>query len=228
LSTDLLDLKGKKKMRTFGLRSLIMALVLLCGCRSTYYGTMEKFGYHKRDLLIDRVQDARDTQQEAKEQFQSALEEFTAVVNFQGGQIETTYNKLKAELERSESKAKAVTKHIGDVERVAKALFKEWQSELDQYTSEQLRVLSKQKLGKTRQRYARMIAAMQSAEMKIGPVLDAFRDQVLFLKHNLNAQALASLHSELVTVETDIAGLIKEMEASIAEANDFIKAMSQN
>jgi len=207
---------------------LALAVATLGGCRSTYYGTMEKFGYHKRDLLIDRVQDARDTQEEAKEQFQSALEEFSAVVNFQGGQLETTYKKLKAELERSEAKAKAVRKHIDDVERVAKALFKEWQSELEQYKNDQLRALSEQKLGKTRQRYARMIAAMQSAEMKIGPVLDAFGDQVLFLKHNLNAQALASLHSELVTVETDIAGLIKEMEASIAEANAFIDAMDQD
>lgn len=215
-------------MRTLSLCSLMVAATLACGCRSAYYGTMEKFGYHKRDMLIDRVQNARDAQEEAKEQFQSALEEFSAVVNFQGGALEKTYNKLNTELERSESKAKAVADRIIDVERVAEALFKEWQAELDQYSNEQLRGLSEQKLGRTRQRYARMIAAMQSAEMKIGPVLEAFRDQVLFLKHNLNAQALASLQDELAGVETDIAGLIKEMETSIAEANAFIEAMGQN
>jgi len=215
-------------MRTLTLCSLIVAATLLSGCRSTYYNTMEKLGYPKRDRLVNRVQNARDAQQEAKEQFQSALEEFSAVINFQGGQLETTYNKLKTELERSESKAKAVANRITDVERVAEALFKEWQAELDQYSNEQLRNLSEQKLGQTRQRYARMIAAMQSAEMKIGPVLEAFRDQVLFLKHNLNAQALAALQGKLVAVETDIAGLIKEMETSIAEANAFIEAMSQN
>jgi hypothetical protein len=215
-------------MRTWALGSVILAMLVLSGCRSTYYNTMEKLGYPKRDMLIDRVQNARDAQQEAKEQFQSALEEFSAVVGFQGGELETTYNKLKTELERSESKAKAVANRITDVERVAEALFKEWQAELEDYSNEQLRALSEQKLGRTRQRYARMIAAMQSAEMKIGPVLEAFRDQVLFLKHNLNAQALASLQSELVAVETDIAGLIKEMETSIAEANAFIEAMGQN
>ena len=64
--------------------------------------------------------------------------------------------------------------------------------------------------------------------MKIGPVLTAFADQVLFLKHNLNAQALASLQDELIAIETDIAGLIREMEVSIAEANAFIEAMGQN
>jgi hypothetical protein len=32
---------------------------------------------------------------------------------------------------------------------------------------------------------------MLKAEQKIQPVLGAFRDQVLFLKHNLNANAIA-------------------------------------
>jgi hypothetical protein len=215
-------------MKNVAYSAFVAILLLSWGCRSTYYGAMEKLGYHKRDMLVDRVQNARDAQEEAKEQFQSALEEFSAVVNFQGGQLEATYKKLKAELERSESKAKAVRNRINETERVAEALFKEWEAELDDYANEQLRGSSEQKLGRTRQRYAKMIAAMQSAEMKIGPVLTAFADQVLFLKHNLNAQALASLQDELIAVETDIAGLIKEMEVSIAEANAFIEAMGQN
>jgi len=78
----------------------------------------------------------------------------------------------------------------------------------------------------TRQRYSQLIEAMKRAEPKIDPVLLAFRDQVFFLKHNLNAQAIASLHDELATVEVDIASLIKEMEVSIAEADEFIKAMA--
>jgi len=220
-------MKGAQ-MKALTLCSLMVAAALMGGCRSTYYNTMEKLGYPKRDLLIDRVQNARDTQEEAKKQFQSALEQFTAVVNFQGGKLEATYKKLSTELERSEAKAKAVAQRIADVEHVADALFKEWQDELEDYSSEDLRARSKQTLAYTRQRYARMLAAMQSAEMKIGPVLTAFRDQVLFLKHNLNAQALASLQNELVSVETDVAGLVKEMEASIAEANAFIAAMEQN
>jgi len=68
---------------------------------------------------------------------------------------------------------------------------------------------------------------MKRAEKKIQPVLSAFKDQVLFLKHNLNAKAIASLQSELVSVESNVASLIKEMGTSIAEANAFISAMSQ-
>ncbi len=197
------------------------------GCKSTYYSTMEKFGYHKRDLLVDRVQDARDAQEQAKEQFQSALEQFTAVVGYEGGELEKTYKRLKNELERSEDRAQAVHKRIADVQDVAKALFREWQAELNDYTNASLKSLSQQRLEQTQERYARLIEAMQRAESRIDPVLASFRDQVLFLKHNLNAQAIASLEDELATVRTDVSTLLKAMEASIAEANDFIKAMGQ-
>ena len=205
---------------------LVLSLFALAGCQSAYYKTMEAFGHHKRDLLVDRVEDTRDAQQDAKEQFQSALEKFSAVVNFSGGELKEKYTELNTELERSESKAKAVRNNIRDVEDVSNALFKEWESELSQYTNDNLRRASELKLEQTRRRYAQLIGAMKRAEAKIEPVLSAFRDQVLFLKHNLNAQAIASLQDELASVKADIASLIKEMEASIAEADAFIKAMA--
>lgn len=206
----------------------IAALMLaVCGCQSTYYKTMEAFGHHKRDLLVSRVQDARNAQEVAKEQFQSAFDKLKAVVSVPEGKLEEKYRQVNAELEKSEARAKAVKNRIRDVEKVAKALFKEWNSELGQYTSENLRRTSEEKLEQTQQRYARLIDAMKRAESKIAPVIGAFRDQVLFLKHNLNAQAIASLHGELASVQADIASLIREMETSTAEADAFIKDMGQ-
>jgi sugar-specific transcriptional regulator TrmB len=213
--------------QAYCLAQLFFAVLLLYGCQSAYYKTMETFGYHKRDILVDRVEDARDAQQDSKEQFKSALEKFSEVVDFRGGKLEEKYKQLKRELEKSESKAKAVKKRIADVESVAKALLDEWKSELEQYTNENLRRASERKLEQTRQRYSQLIIAMKRADAKVDPVLLVFRDQVLFLKHNLNAQAIASLHDELVSVEADITSLIKEMEASIAEADAFIQAMGK-
>jgi hypothetical protein len=188
---------------------------------------MEKFGYQKREILIDRVQEARDGQEEAKEQFQSALEQFSAVVNFRGGELERKYETLNAEFKDCKFKADTVRKRIVAVEDVAEALFDEWESELKQYTNANLRRASKSKLEQTRKHYAQLSGAMKRAEAKMDPVLSAFQDQVLYLKHNLNAKAIASLHDELVSVEADIELLIKEMETSIAEADSFIKAMAE-
>jgi len=187
---------------------------------------MEAFGYHKRDILVDRVQDSRDAQEQAKEQFKTALEKFTEVVSFEGGELEKKYDQLKSQLSSCEDKAGRVSNRIEEVEVVSEALFDEWLKELDQYTSADLRRSSEDKMLKTKQSYDKLIRVMRRAESKMEPVLAAFRDQVLFLKHNLNAVAVASLQDELVDIEADIATLITEMEESIAEADAFISDMS--
>jgi hypothetical protein len=206
---------------------LIVTAFFLVGCQTAYYSAMEKFGVHKRDMLVDRVKSARDSQEEAKEQFKSALEKFSAVVQFDGGELKQKYEELNTELEKSESKAKAVQDRIESVESVSNALFKEWETELEKYSNEKMRNISQQKLTQTQQKYTKLIDAMNRARLKIEPVLGTFRDQVLFLKHNLNAQAIASIQGELVEVESDIASLIKEMENSIKEADVFISEMSK-
>jgi hypothetical protein len=205
--------------------AILSAALLLGACRSAYYDALETVGYHKRDLLVSRVESARDTQDAAKRQFQSALKEFSAVIGFDGGDLERLYDDLDREYTRSDEAAAAVTERIDAVENVAEALFAEWQDELDEYSSDSLRRNSQHQLEDTRTRYARLIGAMRRAEAKTEPVLAAFRDQVLALKHNLNAQAIASLQNELTAVETDIEALIREMEASIKEADAFLNAM---
>jgi hypothetical protein len=207
---------------------VVTAIWLLPGCESAYYKTMETMGYHKRDIMVDRVSEARDAQEEAKEQFESALEKFSKVLGFKGGSLQEKYNQLKDEYEKSDAKAAAVRSRIAAVEDVAEDLFAEWQAELNQYTSSSLKQSSARKLRETQKKYAQLIGAMKRAEGKIDPVLSAFRDQVLYLKHNLNAQAIASLQSELTSIETDVARLIKEMETSIKEANAFISSMEKS
>ncbi len=200
--------------------------VYTSGCQEMYFDTMEALGYERRELLVSSVEDARDSQSAAKEQFKSALEEFSAVLNYDGGELEDKYEKLKAEYEESEDKANKVKKRIEDVEEVAGSLFLEWEKELEEYTNDQLRRKSEAKLAETRSRYLDLIKAMKKAESKIDPVLNAFRDQVLFLKHNLNAQAISSLQEELDSVQTNINVLVSEMEESINEADKFIRTMN--
>jgi hypothetical protein len=205
----------------------VVASVFLGGCQTAYYSTMEKFGYEKRDILVDNVQDARKAQEAAKKQFESALDQFIAVTNFEGGDLENQYRKLKDEYDDSEARAKDVHKRIGEVEQVAGDLFAEWEKELAQYKSAELRRTSQRQLQDTRVRYQQLIAAMKRAEKKLDPVLGAFHDRVLFLKHNLNARAIASLRTNRAAIESDIGALIADMNKSIAEADRFIKSMSE-
>ncbi len=206
---------------------MVLLSLTALGCQSVYYDAMEKIGYHKRDLMVSDVEKARDAQQEAKEQFKSALDQFTKTLNIEGGELQDKYDVLNTEYERSEAKAQAVRDRIASVEDVSEALFEEWETELKEYSSTALRKNSQKQLTQTRTQYAQLIKAMKRAESKMEPVLVKFKDQVLFLKHNLNAQTIASLKSELVSVEGNIASLIKELNASIKEADAFIASMEK-
>ncbi|MBE9563012.1 MAG: DUF2959 domain-containing protein [Proteobacteria bacterium] len=207
---------------------IIVTLLFLVGCQTARFYTMEKFGVHKRDLLVSDVKKARDSQEDAKKQFKSALEKFTSVVKVDGNTLKKKYEQLNSAFERSESKAVTVKDRISSVEDVSKALFREWEIEIKQYSNDNMRDLSQQQLTETKTRYAKLIGAMKQVEEKIEPVLATFKDQILFLKHNLNAQAIASIQNELGSVESDVVSLIKEMETSIAEANTFIDSMSKD
>ena len=213
------------RMIHFGL--LLCLILFSSGCQQAYYKTMETFGYHKRDILVERVEESRDAQEQAKEQFKSALDKFSEVVNYQGGELQKEYDQMKSELDKSEAKAAKVRERIDAVQEVAEALFSEWEKELDQYSNERYRQSDEELLIRTKQRYAKLMGAMKRAESKMDPVLSAFRDQVLYLKHHLNARAVASLQDELEDIETDVASLVAEMEASIDEANTFISNMTE-
>lgn len=211
------------------IRLLVVAAIIigLSGCSSAYYGAMEKIGIHKRDIMVDRVKAARDSQNEAKEQFLTAMEQFKSVVKFQGGDLEDKYNKLNETLEQSEAKADAVRKRISAVEDVSEALFSEWRGEIKQYSSNSLRQSSQRKYDATKRKYTELIRAMKKAEAKLEPALAPLRDQVLFMKHNLNAKAIAGLSNELYSVQINVDQLVREIESSIAQADSFIAELKK-
>lgn len=213
--------------RKFGLRGLLILTLAgaLASCQSAYYGTMERLGVPKREIMVSRISEAQEAQEEGQEQFKDALEQFRSVVNFDGGELQSVYDRLDAEFQDSEAAADRIRNRIRAVEDVADALFDEWEDELDLYSNESLRRDSERQLADTQHRYQRLLTAMQRAEATIDPVMDNLRDNVLYLKHNLNARAIASIRGELDTINADVDRLIEAMEAAIAESDRFISEM---
>ncbi|UTW03705.1 DUF2959 domain-containing protein [Amphritea atlantica] len=215
------------------MKRIVLACVLalpplfLSGCQSTYYSAMEKVGIHKRDILVDRVEDTRAAQDDAQEEFVSALEQFRTVVNFDGGELESVYNDMQSAYDDSEAAAESVSDNIRKVEDVAEALFDEWQEELGQYTNTKLRSQSAQTLKQTKSRYKTLHTSLKRAEAKMQPVLSALKDNTLFLKHNLNARAIGSLKGEFGGIKRDIDRLLAEMQRSIKASDQFIQEMRQ-
>ena len=201
---------------------LLTAVISLTACETVVYDALEKVGYHKRDILIDRIDAAQASQTEGQEQFKSALDQFKSVINFDGGDLEVTYDQLNDEYEASVDAADEIHDRIDSVKNVADALFDEWQEELEQYSNASLRRDSERQLKNTRRRYSKVLGAMRRAEKAIDPVLASLKDNTLYLKHNLNARAIASLKNELGTVDNDVNALLTAMQQAINESNAFI------
>jgi len=206
---------------------LLTAVISLTACETVVYDALEKVGYHKRDILIDRIDAAQASQTEGQEQFKSALEQFKSVINFDGGDLEVTYDQLNDEYEASVDAADEIHERIDSVKNVADALFDEWQEELEQYSNASLRRDSERQLKDTRRRYSKVLGAMRRAEKAIDPVLASLKDNTLYLKHNLNARAIASLKNELGTVDNDVNALLTAMQQAINESNAFIDELRE-
>src|SRR5688500_4655793 len=198
---------------SFAIVALVLAFLLEAGCATTrkaYYNTWEKFGYAKRERLVDNVKEARQEQVDAKKQFASALEQFKSVVNFQGGDLEALYNKLNKEYQRADGQAEEVREKITGVKRVADALFTEWGGESKgRKDGAAQRRKSPDHYDKTRDSYKEIIDRMDSPAATMDPVLSKCKSRVLFLQHNLNAQAIASLKGTEIELGGDIDKLIK-------------------
>jgi hypothetical protein len=211
----------------------VLLVVALCGitlagtgcsaARGAYYDAWEKAGYSKRERLVDNVKAARKEQVQAKQQFATALEEFKSVTHFQGGDLEALYNRINKQYEGCESRAGAVKSKIQAVKNVGAKLFAEWTGEIAQIKDDPaLQQQSQQLYDKTHRSYDQLVVRMDAAAATMDPVLVKFKNRVLFIKANLNAQAIASLKGTELDLGGDIDRLIKEMEASIAEADAFI------
>lgn len=206
--------------------SLALAGTLVfSACSNIYYDTAEKFGYHKRDILVSRVEDAREAQTEAKQEFQDALTQFLALTQTAPGDIKPVYDKLNAELKACEKQASEVRERIHSVEDVSGALFSEWEADAKSISDREDRRESERLLRETRDRANNLIRAMNTAAERMDPVLAKFRDKVLLLKANLNAQAVAGLSGTARGLEADVSRLVADMEKSIREAEAFLGTM---
>ena len=210
----------------FALLIFVSALLLTStGCTSTYVAAWNKLGWETRELLVDQVGDTRARQEAAKEQFTSALEQFKATFNYDGGQLEEAYNKLQKDYDRCAAQADDLQDEIAGMKRLGKAMFDEWEDDIEAQTVPEYKTAMTQQRKDTLKAYEDMVAKMDEAAEKMGPVLEAFEGRVLFLKSSLNAQAIASLQTNADELIDGIEVLIAEMNQSIAEADEFIAAM---
>lgn len=206
------------------MKALLLSLVLV-GCSTLYYETWEKFGKQKRDLLRDNIEDAREDQKDVREGLKDALTHIRELYGLDGGKLEKAYDRAKDDYESSRERSEKLSERIQKVEKIGNDLFDEWEDEAKSISSEAMRKDSLAKLAASQAKFKPMVASMKATENSIAPIMTKLRDQMLYLKHNLNAQALGSLKKEMGGIERDVAKLLRDMEKSIAQSESFIKTL---
>jgi hypothetical protein len=209
----------------------ILAIVIVgtfaaTGCTSAYYATMQKLGKEKRDILVQRVKDSKKDQEDTKEKLQTTMESFQALTGFQGGSLEKSYKKLNSDYESAAGQVAKLHDRIQSIDKVSGDLFTEWQGEINQMRNAKLKARSAGMLKDSQTRQAVFMKAMRNTETRITPVMASFHDQVLFLKHNLNARAIGSLKGTSAQMDTDVTALMKSIDGSMAEADNLINSLT--
>lgn len=206
--------------------AVIVLAVLLTGCTSIYNATMENvFGYEKRELFKKSVAALQDEQKDAQKEFKDALTRLKELYGFKGGELESVYEKVKSSYDRCDEEAKQVATRIENMEDLAKSMFSEWEKEIQQYSNPSLAATSREQLRLTKERYVQLSRTVRDAESAMKPVLGQLKDNVLFLKHNLNASAIGSLQGEASGIQKQIEQLLTQMNTSIAASDAFIKTL---
>ncbi len=206
--------------------SLIVFALLLSGCHSTYYKAMRTLGKEKRDILVQRIKDAKKDQDQTKQKLQTTMESFQALTGFKGGSLEKSYKRLNSDYESAALQADKLHDKIQSIDQVSNDLFKEWQGEFNAMDNGKLKSQDSVMLRNAKTRQATYMRAMRRTEDQIAPVLKAFHDQVLFLKHNLNARAVGSLKNTSAGLQSDVAGLVQSIDASSQEADKLIASLA--
>jgi predicted nucleic acid-binding Zn-ribbon protein len=207
-------------------RTLLVFAVLLSGCTSAYYKTMRTLGKEKRDILVSRVKDAKKDQDQTKQKLKTTMESFQELTGFQGGSLETSYKRLNNDFESANDQAVKLHNKVESIDQVSNDLFREWQGEIAEISNPKLKSQSTTMLRDARVRQAAYLRAMHKTESQITPVLAAFHDQVLFLKHNLNSRAIGSLKGTSASLQSDVADLIQSIDVSSAEADKLINTLA--
>ena len=220
------DRGDSSKLNQLLAATLIVGLTgLTASCSTAYYSAWEMLGKEKRDLLRSNVETVKKDQEKAADEFEDALERLRSLYEVDAGELEKVYDKIKDDYQDATKRAEEIGERINTIDSIAEDLFKEWEREIVEISNATYRAKSRQKLDDTKGTYASLAASLERAEASMDPVLTHLKDNVLFLKHNLNAAAIAGLGTELDRIGADIEELIADMRASIAEADRFLETL---
>jgi hypothetical protein len=203
-------------------------LVLACllgGCSTMYYAAMSQLGWERRDILVHRIEVARDSLRATGRALDAAWRTFHAAAAADADAAVVPAH-LQTAYAHTDASARDAQQHVAAVESAGRALFEAWREDVAGTEDAALRTRDAELYERARARYDSTLAAMRQALAGIPPVLDLLRDQAAFLQRDQGPAARGALRAALAAAVADAGRLQQDIGRAIIEANASVQQLA--
>lgn len=206
---------------------LPLSLVLGLGCQSeSYMSSIALTGAESRDDVAVTVRKCLERQTACVAELTEARRMLLEVQGTGGDKPSASYQALRNQVNTCAKSVEAYERAIADVRSHSEGLFNTWSLELEQFSSDQMRASSAQRLEQARSGYALLDAEFSAILVQMDGLLDTHRDYVLFFNHNLAGEGTKEmLNEENERFEARMGQLTKDCEVSHGDAGVFMQRL---
>jgi hypothetical protein len=159
---------------------------------------------------------------ETKLQLQKTMDVYNSLMSTDEKNMKGNYKKLQQEMDATAKKRADIKLRADEMNAEAQTLFKSWGDSAAAIQSADLRQRSQERLDKTKASFAEIGTVGQKAVDLYDPFMKALQDQVTYLGHDLNTQAVQSLQADAAKMNEKAQTLMKSIDDTISVANKNI------
>jgi hypothetical protein len=162
----------------------------------------------------------------AKLQLQKTMDAYNAVMAPEVKDRREAYKQLQKEMANTEKRRADVSTRSTKMNAEADKLFKSWQESTASIQSPDLRKRSEDRLKKTQDRFAELRQTGQNASSLYESFMKTMQDQVVYLGHDLNPGAVASLKPDADKLNAQAKDLYGAIDKITTAANTNISRLN--
>ena len=146
--------------------------------------------------------------------------------DFKGDAVEG-HKELVRAIDDSEDQTDDLRKSVERMQAEAEPVFNQWTKDLEGYSNPEMRQRSQARLAAARERYDAVVAAVTPVLVECEAVNQTLGDHALFLKHDMNPAALATIQDDVKKVAKEAADLDGAFNAGKAATRAYVDSASQ-
>ncbi len=190
-------------------------------------GTQDE-GHKRTDEHIEKIERASDEMKDLRKHLDKVFEAYHKTLREGTDKRRSSYNELVKALERCEEKTKELRKRHEEMDKQAEEYFKRWKNSVKDIKNADLEQRSEGRLETTRRRYREVSESWKGMREDYEPVLAELRDQIVYLGHDLNEDAVLSLKEDAAELEELASALFRSMEGFGSTADEYISGLESN